>query len=161
MLCANITKAGSRQRREIPRGVTNNFFIEGLRGSTHWGDRESSIYNKNKTAHLKLAVLFYYASPNNQPRCTSGRGRVHQCLKNRVHLSTDPGESSLGVSGGEAVRSSVQERDLTYVFEAEHDHKHTGQPKPESTVGRHAVAEEVEVELDGAEFHTLFSSLVY
>ena len=62
---------------------------------------------------------------------------------------------------GEAVRPPVQERDLPHVLEAEHDHERAREAEPEAAVGRHAVAEEVEVELDGAEFHTLLFRLAH
>ena len=62
-------------------------------------------------------------------------------------------------SGREARDTSVEVGHLPHVAEPCEEHEHAGEAEAEATVGRHAVAEEVEVELDGLQVDSLLDRL--
>src|SRR5690606_29265688 len=61
----------------------------------------------------------------------------------------------------QARRAAEQQRCFANGRLVEHQHEHAGEPHAETTVGRHTVAEEVEVFLELSRLETLFNCLSF
>src|SRR5437667_4732691 len=59
----------------------------------------------------------------------------------------------------EPCRSPIDIRDFAYVGLVEQDHQHAAEAKPETSMGRASIFEEIEIELDGLEGQPLLPGL--